>query len=429
MGTRHRTLLYQLALLFAPVALRGQSPAPGDTLLARLTTEALATSPSVLRGDALARAATARVRPAGALPDPMVSVGVMDLTLPRFGFRESDFTEVDVEITQQFPWPGMRGAQTGAARAMSASAHEEVAALRRETTVRVAELYYRLRYVVSARTALAGQRTRLQGAVEIATTRYSTGSAPQTDPLQARTAVARLGADDATLAAEEASLRADLKAVRGVSTGEQLVIAPLLPDSLPAILQEVDTEHAAHLAAVDPLADHPRLAARRADVEASRETARAEALSARPDFEVSTRYGARPLGADFFSAFVGVRIPLWAGRKQRLTAEAANLDATAAQQRLNEERSMLGAELERTLASARAGAARLHILVDSVLPLAREGVDVALRSYGTGRGDFQSVLTAEETRYQVEVETAGVAAEHLTHLVMLEQLLAPEVSR
>ena len=428
MGTRLRTLLYQIALLVAPVALHGQAHSASDTLLARLTREALATSPSVLRADASARAAAARVRPAGALPDPMVNVGVMDLTLPRFAFRESDFTEVDVEVTQQFPWPGMRGAQTGAARAISTSAHEEVVALRRETTVRVAELYYRLRYIVSARTALAGQRTRLQGAVEIATTRYATGSAPQSDPLQARTAVARLSAEDASLAADEAALRADLRAVRGVTVAEQLFAAPIVAESLSAILQEVDAEHAAHLAASDPLGDHPRLAARRAEVEASRETARAEALSARPDFEVSTRYGARPLGADFFSAFVGVRIPLWAGRKQRLTAEAANLDATAAEQRLNEERSMLSAELERTLAAARAGADRLHILVDSVLPLAREGVEAALRGYGTGRGDFQSVLTAEETRYQVEVETAGVAAEHLTHLVMLEQLLAPEDS-
>ena len=429
MGIRYRTLLYQFVLLLAPRALYGQAPAARDTLLARLTGEALATSPSLLRADASARAAAARVRPAGALPDPMVNVGVMDLTLPRLAFHESDFTEVDVEVTQQFPWPGTQAAQTGAARAMSTSAHEEVAALRRETTVRVAELYYRLRYTVSARAALVGQRTRLQSALAVAMTRYGAGSAPQADPLQGRTAIARLDAEDASLAADEAAIRADLQAVRGVSTVEQIVVAPIAAESLSKTLQDVDAEHAAHMIVADPLADHPRLAARRAEVEASRETARADALSARPDFEISTRYGARPLGADFFSVFVGVRVPLWAGHKQRLTAEAANLEADAAQQRLNEERSVLNAELERTLAAARAGADRLHIMVDSILPLAREGVDAAVRSYSDGRGDFQSVLTAEQTRYQAEVETAGVAAEHLTHLVMLEQLLAPEATR
>ena len=54
----------------------------------------------------MARAAAVRVRSAGALPDPMLERGVMNLTLPRFAFRESDFTEVDVQLSQEFPWPG-----------------------------------------------------------------------------------------------------------------------------------------------------------------------------------------------------------------------------------------------------------------------------------------------------------------------------------
>ena len=76
----------------------------------------------------------------------------------------------------------------------------------------------------------------------------------------------------------------------------------------------------------DSLPDHPRLAARRAAVEAAEQTARVEQLAARPDFTITGRYGARPLGSDFFSAFVGVRLPLWSGRKQGRLAEAARAD-------------------------------------------------------------------------------------------------------
>ena len=82
--------------------------------------------------------------------------------------------------------------------------------------------------------------------------------------------------------------------------------------------------------------------------------------------------------------------------------------------------------MERTLADALAGAARLHLLVESVLPVAREGVDAALRGYRTGQTEFLSVLTAEDARYRAELEAAEVAAEHLTHLVMLDELLEPE---
>ncbi len=412
--------------LAGPAELNGQSSVDADSMLRRLTAEAQAAAPAVLRSDAVARAASTRVRPAGALPDPMLTLGVMDLTLPRFGFRESDFTEVDVEVSQQFPWPGTLSSQTRAARAMARGAEAETSALRREIAVRVAMLYYRLRYVITAKQTLAQQRTLVESTVEISTARYGTGSVPQSDPLQARVALARLVTEQASLQAEESSLQADLRAARGIRGPEQLSVAPIDVDSVAAILEDAEAGHALHLAQADPLATHPRLEARQAAIEAAEATVRAEALSARPDFELSTRYGARPLGADFFSAFVGIRIPLWAGRKQRLLTQAARIDAEASQRGLDEEHAALTAELERTLADARAGAVRLRLLASSVLPLTREGVGAALRGYRTGQNDFLSVFAALDTHYHAELEATEVAAEHLTHLVMLEQLLEPE---
>jgi outer membrane protein TolC len=356
----------------------------------------------------------------------MLSLGVMDLTLPRFGFRQSDFTEVDVEVSQQFPWPGTLSSQTRAARAMARGAEAETTALRREIAVRVATLYYRLRYVVTATQTLAQQRTLVESTVEISTARYGTGSVPQTDPLQARIALARLVTEQAALQAEESALQANLRAARGIQGSEQLSVAPIDVDSVAAILEDAEAGHALHLSQADPLATHPRLEVRQAAIEAAEATVRAEALSARPDLKVSTRYGARPLGADFFSAFVGIRIPLWAGRKQRLLTDAARLDLEASERGLDEERASLSAELERTLADARAGSVRLRLLASSVLPLTREGVGAALRGYRTGQNDFLSVFTALDTHYHAVLEAADVATEHLTHLIMLEQLLEPE---
>ena len=423
---RISTTLLLAVFLGVPAILSGQSLARSDSLLQRLTTEALASAPAVLQRDALARAAATRVRPAGALPDPLLSVGVMDLTLPRFAFRESDFTEVDVELVQQFPWPGTLGAETRAARAMARGTSAEASSLRREVAVRVAMLYYRLRYVITAEQLLAKQWTLLENAVEIATARYGTGSVPQTDPLQARISLARLVTEQASLRVEDSGLRADLRAARGIRESEQLLVAPISADSVAAILENAAAGHAIQLALADPLATHPRLEVHRAGIDAATETAKAEALTGRPDFEITTRYGYRPLGSDFFSAFVGIRVPLWAGRKQRLLAQAARIDAEAAQRGLEEEQASLTAQLERTLADARGGAVRLRLMVSSVLPLTREGVGAALRGYRTGQGDFLSVFTALDTHYHAELEAAEVAAEHLTHLVMLEQLLEPE---
>jgi cobalt-zinc-cadmium efflux system outer membrane protein len=393
----------------------------GDSLLARLTAEALAANPALAADQALARAAAARVRPAGALPDPMLSVGVMDLTLPRFGFRESDFTEVDVELSQEFPWPGTLGARTRAARAEARASEAGAATRKRDIVERTAELYYRLRYVVTARSTLERQRKLLTTGVDISTARYATTTAPQSDPLQARVALARLETEEADLAAEEAELRAELTALRNVSGTDSLSIEPIRPVDVLAV-----RTHAAASVLSDSLAGHPRVLAKQAAVEAADQNARVEALGARPDFTFMTRYGARPLGADFFSAFVGVRVPLYAGRKQSRQAEAARADADAARASLAEEQASLAADLRRTFAQVRSGETRLRLLVERVVPAADATTQAALRSYRVGRIEFLTVLAAEDALYRAQLDAARVAAEHLTHLVMLEQLLSRE---
>ena len=412
-----------MALIAAAVPARpacAQELPGADSLLARLTAEAFAANPTLRSDRALARAATARVLPAGALPDPMLSVGVMNLTLPRFAFHESDFTEVDVELSQEFPWPGTLGARTGAARAEARGRASSVAARRREIAVRTAALYYRLRYVAAARVSLEGQRALLAAAVEIATARYATTSAPQSDPLQARLALARLDTEDADLVREEARVRAELRALRNAPAGDSIPVRPVRPeDAAPPV-------HGTGTAGVvpDSLVYHPRVAARLAAVEAAEQSARAERLGARPDFTLMTRYGARPLGPDFFSAFVGVRLPLFAGRKQHRLAEAAEAEAEAARAAVMEETATLSAELESTIAAVAAGERRVRLLVGKVVPAARATAEASLRGYRVGQVDFLNVLAAEDARYRAEVEAAMEASEHLTHLIMLQQLLA-----
>jgi outer membrane protein TolC len=352
----------------------------------------------------------------------MLSAGVMNLTLPSFAFRESDFTEVDLELSQEFPWPGSLGARTQAARAEARMVAADASAKRREIVVQTAELYYRLRYIVTARAVLQQQRRLLATAVEIATARYATTSAPQSDPLQARVAVSRLDAEDADLAEQQAGTGSQLKALRNVRGPERLILQLIRPDAVPLRPHGVPDA----VLSFDSMPRHPRLAARQAAVETAERNVRVEQLGARPDFTITTRYGGRPLGSDFFSAFVGVRLPLWAGRKQNRLADAARADADAARAELNQETLTLEAELAAAQAAVVSGETRLRLLTTQVVPSARATVDAVLRSYRVGQTPFLTVLAAEDSFYRAELDAAMVAAEHLTHLVMLEQLLLQE---
>src|SRR5437667_8029483 len=215
----------------------GQGPAAliaGDSVLQSLVAEALDRNPTVAQRQAAVRAATLRIRPAGSLPDPMLTVGVMDLVLPHFEFNQSDFTEVDVELSQEIPWPGSLGARSRVMRAAAAGARAEEGDVRREVTTASAAAYYRLRYAVTALETLRRQRELLDAAVQLSTTRYATGTAPQSDPLQAKLARDRLQSEAFALESERVAALAAVNALRSRLAGDSLVLAPIDPAAVRA---------------------------------------------------------------------------------------------------------------------------------------------------------------------------------------------------
>src|SRR5881397_1804040 len=217
-----------------PAYAQDSAPVASDSGLQSLVAEALARNPTVAQRQAAVRAATLRIRPAGSLPDPMLTVVMMDLLLPHFEFNQSDFTEVDVELSQEIPWPGSLGARSGVMRAAAAGARAEEGTVRREVTTAMAVAYYRLGYAVTALQTLGHQRELLDAAVQLSTTRYATGAAPQSDPLQAKLARARLRSEEFALESERVAALAAVNALRNQSPGDSLAIAPIDPATVGA---------------------------------------------------------------------------------------------------------------------------------------------------------------------------------------------------
>src|SRR5712692_850851 len=399
-----------------------------NSLLDALLAEALAQNPSIAQRQAASRAATLRIRPAGTLPDPTLTAGVMDLVVP-FEFNQSEFTEVDAELSQTIPWPGSLGARSGVAKAAAVGARAEEHVTRREVAAAMADAYYRLQYAVSALATLRGQLTLLDAAVQLSTTRYGTGSAPQSDPLQAKLARDRLQLEAFTLESERVSAQAAVNALRNRALSDSVALLPIDAAQVRAALP---TFPSADSLVGLTLRNHPRLAAREASLAQATQLIRVERLGARPDFTLTARYGYRPpfVGLyrwpGFFSAFLGLRLPVWAWRKQNRLADAARADSVAAAADLHNTALALSREVTEAVARVQASQQRLTLLEDRVLPAAQGTVESVLRSYQVGRAEFLTLITVEDARYRAELEAAAVAAEYQTQLVMLRQLTAEE---
>src|SRR2546422_229164 len=299
-GTRRGMQFRQLILAASALVMAGAPPVlgqgspaliAGDSVLQSLVAEALDRNPTVAQRQAAVRAATLRIRPAGSLPDPMLTVGVMDLVLPHFEFNRSDFTEADVELSQEIPWPGTLGARSRVMREAAAGARAEEGVVRRELTTAVAAAYYRLGYAVTALETLRHQRALLDAAVQLSTTRYATGAAPQSDPLQAKVARDRLQSEAFALESERVAALAAVNALCNRPSGDSVAIAPIAAArTAAAAATHPPTDSLVALA----LTTHPRLAARRAGVDGATRAIQVERLGARPDFTVALRYGYRP---------------------------------------------------------------------------------------------------------------------------------------
>src|SRR2546426_163464 len=420
----------QLMLTGLALTMAGASSARAqDSLLQSLIAEALARSPTLVQRQAAVRASKLRIGRAGTLPDPRLSLGLMNLQMPHFEFNQSDFTEVDAELNQEVPWPGTLGARSGVMRAAAAGARAEEGAVRRELTTAMAVAYYRLGYTMTALETLRHQRELLEAAVQLSTTRYATGAAPQSDPLQAKLARDRLQSEEFALESERVAALAAVNALRNRAPEDTVTVAPIDPA---AVRTGVGSRPPADPLVAQALATHPRLAIGRAAVEAATRTIQVERLGARPDFTLGVRYGLRPAFGgiynqpDFFSVFVGLRLPIWAWRKQNRLADAARADSTGAAAELRDTELQLSREVAEARARVQAAQQRLVLLVDGVLPNARGAVESVLRSYQVGRAEFLTLLSVEDARYRAELEAVAVAADYQAQLVMLRQLTAGE---
>lgn len=348
-------------------------------------------------------AARSSAQAAGALPDPAVSLSLENFPVsgpPAFSLDEDEMTMVRVGVEQPLPNAAKRHAARTVARAQIDVADAEGGQRARQVRLGAALAWIDLAYAERKLSAIArvlADLRPLQGAVNAGVT---AGSARPAETLSVAEAIARLEDRQDGFEADAARARAEL----GRWTG----------DPAPDVIGEPPTLSFDPAALRASLASHPVLVSADASTrlaEANVATARAEK---RPDFGVQLAYGRRDdRYGDMVSAGVRVSLPLFARTRQDpLIAARADEAAQALLERQNAERT-LAAELEGGLADHVMHHEQWMRARETLLPLARQRVQLEAASYGAGRAtlvdavDAQSLLAdAELVALEREAEVA-----------------------
>ncbi len=400
------------ASLLAAVA-QGPVVAQRDTLrLEEAIRHALAANPMLRAARLKAEAAAERVAPQAALPDPELSLSLMNRMISSPGSTMDPMTMNQVQLTQMIPWFGKLGMGkervAKLAEAELLDAHEA----ERVLIAQVKSLYHRLAYMDRALVIMNASRDLLRSFLQVSQAMYVAGTAVQQDVFQAQVGVARMSADITVMEQERIAMAARLNALLGREATASIPALELREETA-----ELPPAESLMAAAV---ANRPALkaaAARVAAAEAGYRLARRELY---PDLMIGISYGQRPTYQDMGSLMLGLRVPLWAGSRQlpmRREADAMRAMAEAEAQDLY---NRTYAELVELRAEAERSRRLSRLYATSIVPQARASVAAALAAYRVGRVDYMSVVENQMIANRYEAESVRLLADYWQAIAEIE---------
>lgn len=421
---------------------------PSD--LPTLLAEAVENNPRVHAANRAADAARARVPQAGALPDPMLGIGFMNVPAARPGLAGDMMTMTRLELQETFPWPGKLSLQSEVADLRAEAAEWEAQRVRDEVAAEVKGAYFEVYFLDRAIEVTRRNEELLRGTARLASVQYGVGAGTQPDVLRAQVEGTRLADQAVELAARRTSIAARLNALLGRPSG-----AALGPAEIPAELRSaaevariaVPSFASATLSTLagsggedDPiptvqqlqtlaLARNPMIRAHVSRIAAQERATTLAGKAVLPDFHISIAYSRRADLGDFVDLMVSAPLPIFRGRRQDqavLEEEALQAEDEALHHAMVND---LNAEIESLVAALRRTRAQMVLLSDGILPQASASLEAATASYRVGRVDFLALLDAQVTLYQHELDYHRLLADFASDVAELERAVGTEVLR
>lgn len=367
------------------------------------------------------------------LPDPMLSMGLLNLPTDGFAFNQEPMTQLKVGIAQVFP----RGDSLAIKQQQinfQADQHPYQRADRKaKITVAVSQLWLDALKADLTLRLIKRDRGLFEQLVDIVKASYSSaqGNTRQQDVISAQLELARLDdrltavksqRDIALMNLSEWLSAESLQAV-SASFAENTLLPPSsdLANNIQSLLQRSD-----NMGLIQLFSQHPAILAIEQSVKVGNTAVLLAQQKYKPQWQVNASYAYRdddPIGksrADFFSIGVAVAMPIFGYTQQDSEVTATRLSAQ-------------GIETDKRLLQKRMLAQTLSLfqkIIDfkqreagfytAILPQIQEQADASLSAYTTDDGDFSEVMRARIGQLGAQIDLINIQIEKLKTQVYLE---------
>ena len=368
-----------------------------------------------------------RTKFAGGLPDPMMSLGLMDVPRGSFSLGEMSMSGLVVGLTQEIPWPGRSSLESRMAHLSVQRDRAGTEAMRNELTRMVASAYTEYSFWVRRREIVVKAQELVRDMRAAAETEYAHGRGSAPEILRAGAEIDML--DNELAEADQMRQSALIEIARLV--GDSDVIA----DSLPVFLPE--PEGAKPVDETEPAADSNPIALRAAR---QTEIASSELSLVRtnywPDLMIGVDYRIRKdmemdpdRGKDLMSFMVGFKIPLWFFRNQKHQTAATREELLMAQSDERSVRDILTQRRRDAALMLRSLSERIGRYDSSILPQSRSALEAARASYEVGAAEFGVVLDAHQALLEMETTRLELARDYNVQRAVLTELSSSQSGR
>lgn len=404
---------------------------------------ALEVNPSIHAAARSVDAARARIGPAGALPDPMLGVGIMNLPVGDPGFGEL-MTMKTIAVRQMVPFPGKLDFARRAAELELRAADARLGAVRLDIAAAVKKAYYNLVFLDRAFEVLDNNQKLLVTFVQATESRFAVGTGGQQDVLQARVEASRLAEEAVAVSEQRRAALARLNALLNRSSSTA-VTAPRVPVRIASAAIADDAASirfasaalgaratASPIPLLEDLQDRailnsPVLRAHEAELAAQSARVELAGKAHLPDFDMSLQYGQRDGRSDMLSMMVSVPIPLRRGERQDQQVAEARAELAALEASRHAMTNDLRADVAVQHAQLERDRAQLALFVQSIIPQGRASLESAVSAFQVGRADFLTLLENQTTLYNYETAYFRALTAFASSLAELERIVGTEV--
>jgi outer membrane protein TolC len=367
------------------------------------------------------RAAAERVEQASTLPDPQLSFGeFIEEVQTRTGPQRRRFG-----LSQAFPWPGKLGAKAQVATSHAEAAWQKVEQERLHVARRIEEAFHDYAFLGRELAITSELLELLQGLEPIVQGRIR-GGAGQEDLLRLQVELGRLEDDVASITERRPSLSARLADAMNLPLRATAAVLPLPELSAP-------TRSSRDVAALveRALSVNPRLRVLEKTLEAARAAEELAEFERRPEFSARVEYidtgdarssGTQGSGDDPLFVGVSLSLPVWVSSYSAAEREARH-SVRSARARLEAARSTLHADLNEEVYRVDDSQRRLELYRQSLIPRAREALQLTTVSYRAGSASVLDLLDSERALLEFELSYWRACRDYLQGEARLTELL------